>query len=225
METDGIKNVGITIEGVAIKDSEAFLEGFLSEYLKGGFGRMNKTDFEYLLMYLFVSNGSFESLTNFDISLLLKIPESKVRRLKYEAELRYGDHSAAEKNLLNLLAGCRVEYTDTMVIFSIEDKFTQVLFLSELKKQLRAFGDYSFNPELVKVPKKVFADFLEKKYGVEVSEDFEDEHIKREEGESIFHYCVRTAMEKSKPMSELLSTISSCIQGLAAASTLAALVL
>ena len=208
------------IEGIKIENPEEFLQSFLSEYLKGGFGRMNKTDFELLLMYLFVHGNSFKGMSNFDISLLLKIPESKVRRLKYESELRYGDHEKADNNLITLLINCRAEYSNDYIVFSIEDKFTQMLFVSELKKQLNSFADYSFNPELVKVSKAVFSDFLGKKYGVEVSEAFEDEYVKKDEEESNYHYGIRAALEKKMPIRDLLTTVSKTLQTAAAFTTI-----
>lgn len=197
---------------ILVDNDKAFLDEFLEEYLKVGFGRMNKTDFEFLLMHLFMRNAKFREMSNFDVSLLLKIPESRVRRLKYEAELRYGNHENAHDDLITQLIQCRAEYSNENIKFSIENKFTQALLVSELKKTVNSFADYSFNPEIVTISKGAFADFLEKEYSVEVAKDFRDEHILRNEGESDYHYWIRTALERTAPIRTILSAIATAIQ-------------
>lgn len=199
-----------------VENEKEFLDLFLEEYLKVGFGRMNKTDFEYLLMYLFMKSKRFKELSNFDASLLLKISESRIRRLKYEAELKYGNHEEAYNNLLSQLIECRAEYSKDSIRFSIEDKFTQALLVSELKKTVNSFADYSFNPEIVTISKDAFADFLEKKYSIEVAEDFRDEHIDKNMDETTYHYGIRIALSHKKSIKEILTIVSTAIQNAAA---------
>ena len=65
------------------------LNQIIDRYLKRGFGSMNKNDFEVWIFY-FLLHNQLKGMGNYDISLELRIPESKVKRLKYEAELKYG---------------------------------------------------------------------------------------------------------------------------------------
>lgn len=205
----------VKVASIRIEDSELFLTDFMRGYLEGGFGRMNKTDFEFFFFHLLIKHGCFNDMSNFDIGLLLKIPESKVRRLKYEAELRYGNHENFDDLLLSYLINCRFEYYKDNIKLSFEDKFIQTLFVSELKKMVSSLSDFTKNPEVVTVTRKAFVDFLVNKY-CQFEEDpfmdeYEDDDIAKIDGEAGIHYCVRILIEESKPLSTVLDTISSIL--------------
>lgn len=215
------------VANIEINNPSEFLKDFLSLYLEAGFARMNKTDLEYLLFFLFVKNECFKGMSNFDIGLLLKIPESKVRRLKYEAELRYGKHENSDEVLLAYLINCRSEYSKESIKISFEDKFLQSLFVSELKKSVNSISDYTNNPEIVTVTKNAFIKFITTKYCQFQYDPFMDEYeeadIKKDDGEMGIHYCIRLLIEKSKPLSSVLSTLSSVYHGKAESKELLAL--
>ena len=65
------------------------LSSVINDYLSRGFGSMNKNDFE-VWIFNFLLQEKLKGKSNFEISIELKIPEQKVKRLKYEAELKYG---------------------------------------------------------------------------------------------------------------------------------------
>ena len=52
------------------------------------FGSMTKNDYEVALFHEMLRAG-LNDKTDFQISLLLHIPETKIKRLRYEATLRY----------------------------------------------------------------------------------------------------------------------------------------
>lgn len=63
----------------------------IKKYLERGFGSMNKNDFEVAIFNEWMIHEG-RGKSNYEISLALRIPETKVKRLKYEAELKYGDN-------------------------------------------------------------------------------------------------------------------------------------
>ena len=71
-----------------ITDKESFADEFMEQYETRGFGSMTKNDFEVLVFNLLRKHGDLKGKTNFEISLELQIPETKVRRLAYESDLK-----------------------------------------------------------------------------------------------------------------------------------------
>lgn len=59
----------------------------LQAYVERGFGSMNKNDFE-VWIFSQLMDGELKGKSNYDISTLLRMPESKVKRLAYEALLK-----------------------------------------------------------------------------------------------------------------------------------------
>lgn len=77
--------------------SEKTLDQAIEKYLERGFGSMNKNDFEaYVFNHLVGS--SMQGLSDNAISRRLRIPKSKVKRLRYEADLNYQQNSEFAKN-------------------------------------------------------------------------------------------------------------------------------
>ena len=128
------------------------LNQIIDRYLKRGFGSMNKNDFEVWIFY-FLLHNQLKGMGNYDISLELRIPESKVKRLKYEAELKYGSPQKVSeyKDELNVVLSKAVFKKDGESIqFVIEDIHLRRYLDSVLKKDGR-FSNTSFNTEIVSV--------------------------------------------------------------------------
>ena len=128
------------------------LNQIIDRYLKRGFGSMNKNDFEVWIFY-FLLHNQLKGMGNYDISLKLRIPESKVKRLKYEAELKYGSLQEVSeyKDELNVVLSKAVFKKDGESIqFVIEDIHLRRYLDSVLKKDGR-FSNTSFNAEIVSV--------------------------------------------------------------------------
>lgn len=64
------------------------IDDALEKYLTKGFGSMNKNDFEVWIFNQLL-HTVLKDKDNYAISIYLKIPESKVKRLQYEASLKY----------------------------------------------------------------------------------------------------------------------------------------
>lgn len=67
---------------------EATINTVIDQYLARGFGTMNKNDFEVWIFH-YLMQHRLQGKSNYDISVALKIPEQKVKRLRYESELKY----------------------------------------------------------------------------------------------------------------------------------------
>ena len=66
-----------------LKGADAFFQKCITS-----FGSMNKNDYEVELLHLLFENG-WKNKSDFEVSVDLKIPESKVKRLRYETYLVY----------------------------------------------------------------------------------------------------------------------------------------
>lgn len=114
------------------------------------FGSMNKNDYELALFHLLLEN-EFATLSDYEISVCMKIPESKVKRLRYEVKLRYSDNSVIEKyknELSKLLLSRKYRIHNDRIQFAISDKMFR-LFLNDLLMKDGRFADTSFNVNVV----------------------------------------------------------------------------
>lgn len=124
----------------------------INEYLNRGFGSMNKNDFE-VWIFNYLLQDKLKGLSNYEISIELKIPESKVKRLKYEAGLKYGktkDTAIYASELEVLLSKAQLKKNGMCVQFVIEDIQLRK-YLDSLLKQDGRFSDTSFNMEIVSI--------------------------------------------------------------------------
>ncbi len=129
------------------------MEKILENYLERGFGTMTKNDFEVAIFHYLLQDNQYGSLSNYEMSRKLRIPESKVVRLRYEESLKYqGTDTDEDVKYLRKLSEClqkvRLYKDKGTITLSIEDKATR-LFLKSLLKQNNRIIDGSFNSELV----------------------------------------------------------------------------
>jgi hypothetical protein len=146
---------------------QAFSEFFLDNYFGRGFGSMTKTDIEILIFHTLQQFGDINNMSDFEVCRLLKIPESKVKRLRYESHIIYGNQSDKELKvrLYNYLSNARFLKDKGYIQFSIEDKFLRNWFYSKVK-EINGFADTSHNSEIVKISNQTFSEVLEKLYKV-----------------------------------------------------------
>ena len=120
-------------------------------YLNRGFGSMNKNDFEVWIFNYLLQNKYNNKSDNF-ISRDLRIPESKVKRLRYEASLVFQKTEDEYKSIFYDLLKTKV-YKDAgnnKIQFSISDKMLRLYLLDKLKTH-GSFADSSFNSEIVTI--------------------------------------------------------------------------
>lgn len=134
-----------------------FKKEFLDNYLNFGLGSMPKSDIDALVMHLLDTyglddSGALATLSNQEVSEKLKTPVSKVKRLRYDAALKFGEsvEDQAKGRLLAALSKSSLEPDGNKICLIIEDALAKNWLQGQLKRQQQIF-DYSFNTEIVKV--------------------------------------------------------------------------
>lgn len=137
-----------------------FAREFLQIYFKKGFGLMNKSEIEILMYHLLVKH---QLLSNkcFDDSLELEISESKVRKLIYESQLKYGEHDLQNreldfrKRLAVCLQNAHFDKEEKHIKFAIEDQYLRTYLHAKLRNN-EMYADTSFNRDIVSVSSDAF---------------------------------------------------------------------
>lgn len=118
------------------------------------FGAFNKNDYEVLLFHLFKEYGDLSKMSPFQISIDLKIPEAKVKRLIYESEIVYGSFEKEKilTEFLDILLHSKFVADDNgkKVTFAIQNKYLRSAIQSEFIS-LGYYADGSFNSDVVVV--------------------------------------------------------------------------
>ena len=125
------------------------LSDCIDDYVKKGFGSMNKNDFEVWIFGQLISMGKYAGKTNYELSLALRIPETKVKRLRYESALKTAVSTEDYKlQVQKLLQNAQLRSDDKKILFQVEDVMLKLYISSLLKKEGRMI-DNSFNPEVL----------------------------------------------------------------------------
>ncbi len=142
-----------------------FEKDFLSNYLKLGLGSMPKSDIDALVMHLLDTYGLDGSplviYSNQTVSERLKTPVSKIKKLRYDAALKFGGRieDQAKGRLLAALSKASLEPDGEKICLIIEDSLAKNWLQGQLKTHQHIF-DYSFNTEIVKVSSAGLFDVL-----------------------------------------------------------------
>lgn len=135
----------------------AFEKEFLDSYLKFGLGSLPKTDIDALVMHLLDRHGGggtgpLAHFSNQVVSERLRTPVSRVKKLRYEAALKFGGRveDQAMARLLAALSKASLESEGQKICLIIEDSLAKNWLQGQLKVHQQIF-DYSFNTEIVKV--------------------------------------------------------------------------
>ena len=120
----------------------------IQEYLDRGFGSMTKNDFEVWIFYQLLC-GELRGKTNREISIKLRIPDTKVKRLRYEADLKWGSpdkDSTYHNAVVAVIEKAQLTKNRTQILLVIED--TALLkYLDAKMKSANVAWDKSFNSE------------------------------------------------------------------------------
>ncbi len=127
---------------------------------------MPKSDMDALVMHLVdkygvASSGPLESKSNQSISEMLHTPVSRVKKLRYEAALKYGGsiEELARGRLLAALTKATLEPQEEKVCLIIEDLLAKYWLQGQLKSAQQAY-DHSFNTEIIRVTASGLFDVL-----------------------------------------------------------------
>ena len=134
-----------------------FEKDFLDNYLKFGLGSMPKSDVDALVMHLLDiygldDSGPLANYSNQTVSERLKAPTTKVKKLRYDAALKFGERIEDEAmgRLLSALSKASLEPDGEIVRLIIEDSLAKNWLQGQLKIHQKIF-DHSFNTEIVTV--------------------------------------------------------------------------
>lgn len=125
------------------------LKKFIDRYIERGFGSMNKNDFEVEIFHYLLQTNYFESTKDYEISRQLRIPQSKVKRLKYESELKYPEKNQDEK-VREILDNAHIFFDKESIVLSIENEIVRKYLDCKIKKH-NGYTDMSFNSELLRL--------------------------------------------------------------------------
>ena len=129
------------------------IDEIINKYLIRGFGSMNKNDFEvWIFHWLLFNHEKCIDRSDFFISQFLKIPESKVKRLRYEAELKYSDSQPEDyrEELIKSFkkAKCQEGTIEGKITMSVPNKILRQ-YLSDILIEDGRFLDGSFYSNVV----------------------------------------------------------------------------
>lgn len=135
-----------------------FEKKFLPSYLANSFGSLTKKEIDILVFTLLYDDGYFGTKPSYhDISLKLKIPQTKVRTLIHEMHLRQTNDNKEGLNeeLINILANRAVLRTNSRVEIGIEKQ----IILEHLDFKVKDLGshlDYKNNREVAVIDEDTF---------------------------------------------------------------------
>lgn len=113
---------------------------------------MNKNDFEVYIFNQIITDPNYAGKNDYELSIELAIPQTKVKRLRYESNLKYGRNNAEVYNqqFREVLMNAKPQAINNgkAVKFCMEDKGLY-LYIDNLLKKDGRFGDRSFNSELM----------------------------------------------------------------------------
>lgn len=134
-----------------------FGKEFLKHYLQLGLGAMPKAEVDALIMHLldthgYDGSGPLSTYGNQAVSELLKTPVAKVKKLRYDAALKFGGRveDQAKARLLAALSKATLESEGDKVCLIIEDALAKNWLQGQLKNNQLIF-EHSFNSEIVRV--------------------------------------------------------------------------
>ncbi len=154
-------------------DYKDFGKEFLQAYLARGMGSLSKRELDTLVMHLMEKFGDLEFKSNHELSIQLRLSESRVKGLRYEGRLKYppDEDRFVERRFLYALTRAQFDADQGWIIFSLEDSYLRHAIRGQLK-QSGALTDTSFNTELVKVRLEHLEPILISFFGAEISKSF-----------------------------------------------------
>lgn len=143
----------LILQRIIDEASENFGKEFLEHYLSGSFGSMSKSETEILIFHLLSKH--FEISSNYEISNLLKMSETKAKNLTLNAHLRYPRQSGDEivrETLVDIAKKFSAIYDEQNgeVKIHIQSSVQKREMINAINK-LGSFADYGLNNEILKI--------------------------------------------------------------------------
>lgn len=169
---------------IKIIDDKAvdFANKLLSKYLENGFASMPKQELDIYLLHLLIEHG--ENIKNesgdinyHQLSLALKLSETKVKNLIYQINLKYNTQGNQEGyfvvKLIELIDHSlfEVDKDKKTIKFSVEDLYLKREFEYQISK-IGGISDGSFNKNIIKLSKDTFDKLLKHLFDNNDNEEF-----------------------------------------------------
>ena len=152
---------------IEIKDKSTFADKFIKKLLENGFDFMKERELKVYILYLLLEDGQFVNengnIDFHEMSLKLKISETKVRNLFYEVELKYRNNHNFPEQLINIIEKKRYEVIKDQVKFAVYNPLVKQYFEYEIRK-LNGVSDGSFSKNIVTINIETFEKLLLKLY-------------------------------------------------------------
>lgn len=173
----------LILQRIIDEASENFGKEFLEHYLSGSFGSMSKSETEILIFHLLSKH--FEISSNYEISNLLKISETKVKNLTLNAHLRYPRQSGDEivrETLVDIAKKFSAIYDEQNgeVKINIQSSVQKREMINAINK-LGSFADYGLNNEILKIRINTLFSLFEKFLDKEKFKDTVQTYLKDKE--------------------------------------------
>ena len=120
----------------------------IERYLVKGFGSMTKNDFEVAIFNELLKDDEYKELSDYKLSVKLRIPESKVKRLRYEVNLKYPKDENYTQKFLDLLSKSKVYNEGKTIKIIVEDKSIRQ-YIKDKMYENNMIIDTSFNSDLI----------------------------------------------------------------------------
>ncbi len=148
---------------IEINDKEKFVDKLMSKLLENGFDFVQQREMKVYILYLLIEDGQFikenGDIDHHEISLALKISESKVRNLVYDMELKYRQNFNFSEQLIELIERNKYEVTKNKIKFSVHNPLLKQFFEYEIRN-LNGVSDGSFAKHIVTISINTFEKLL-----------------------------------------------------------------
>ena len=123
-----------------------------------------------------IKYGDLERRSNYELSILFRVTERRVRSLRHEAKLRYVSNvdTYVRTEFGRLLEQTQLVAEQEKILFVVEDAFLRDGIQARLKA-MGNFADYSFNREILRVTYDAFAELLASMFSEAEVERFVDD--------------------------------------------------
>ena len=150
----------------------------IERYLNKGFGSMNKNDFEVAIFDEIMKDDEYKDLSDFKLSVKLRVPESKIKRLRYEANLKYQvDDCYYLIKFLDILSKSDVNNDGNTIKLIVTDKGLRNYIKNEMYERNKIV-EFSSNSDVVLTNVKDLTVIVGELYGPEKKEEIAKQYNK-----------------------------------------------
>ncbi len=153
---------------INLNNKPNFTDKFLAKLLENGFDFMKEKELKIYILYLLLEDGQFVNgdgdIDFHEVSLILKISETKVRNLIYEVELKYRYNRNFVEQLIFIIDTGKYEVSEDKIKFAVHNPLVKQYFEYEIRK-LGGISDGSFAKHIVTISDKTFEKLLLNLYG------------------------------------------------------------